>query len=105
MDLSGGAGDKCSSVEDQLILRREVRSRFPRRPWIDVIAKYDLGLVDGSKEMLEEVLNGSPYLELSIKDGTGVDELRDEVMRVLGEVRVVLDAMATVDPRSARTST
>jgi len=105
MELSGGAGDKCSSVEDQLILRREVRSRFPRRPWINVIAKYDLGLVDGSKEMLEEVLNGSPYLELSIKDGTGVDELRDEVMRVLGEVRVVLDAMATVDPRSARTST
>ncbi len=24
MDLSGGAGDRCSSVEDQLILRREV---------------------------------------------------------------------------------
>lgn len=25
MDLSGGAGDKCSSIEDQLQLRREVR--------------------------------------------------------------------------------
>jgi nucleolar GTP-binding protein len=27
MDLSGGAGDKCSSIEDQLKLRREVRPR------------------------------------------------------------------------------
>ena len=31
MDLSGGAGDKCSSVEDQLLLRKELRARFPRR--------------------------------------------------------------------------
>jgi len=105
MDLSGGAGDKCSSVEDQLQLRREVRSRFPRRPWIDVVSKYDLGLVDGAREKLEEILDGTPYIELSIKDKTGVDELRDEVMRMLGEVRVVLDAMSAVDARSARPST
>ena len=104
MDLSGGAGDKCSSVEDQLQLRREVRARFPRRPWIDVVSKYDLGLVEGARESLHEVLDGTPYLELSIQDGTGVNELRDEVMRMLGEVRVVLDAMAAVDSRSARPS-
>lgn len=97
MDLSGGAGDKCSSVADQLQLRKEVRSRFPRRPWIDVVSKYDLGLVDGAREELEEILDGVPYLELSIQEGTGVDELRDEVMRMLGEVRVVLDAMAARD--------
>ena len=102
MDLSGGAGDKCSSVQDQLELRREVRGRFPRRPWIDVVSKYDLGLMDGAREELEEILDGAPYIELSIKEGTGVDELRDEVMRMLGEVRVVLDAMAAVDTRSAR---
>ena len=28
MDLSGGAGDKCSSVEDQLLLRKEVSIYF-----------------------------------------------------------------------------
>ena len=104
MDLSGGAGDKCSSVDDQLQLRREVRARFPRRPWIDVVSKYDLGVVEGARERLEEILDGAPYIELSIKEGTGVDELRDEVMRMLGEVRVVLDAMAAVDSRSARQS-
>lgn len=102
MDLSGLAGDKCSSVQDQLELRKEVRSRFPRRPWIDVVSKYDLGLVDGARKELEKVLDGSPYIELSIKDGIGVDELRDEVMRMLGEVRVVLDAMAAVNKTTAR---
>lgn len=103
MDLSGGAGDKCSSIEDQLQLRREVRARFPRRPWIDVVSKYDLGVEDGSLECLEEILeDGTPYIKLSVHDGTGVTELRTEVLRMLGEVRVVLDAMAAVDARSAR---
>ncbi len=102
MDLSGGAGDKCSSVDDQLQLRREVRARFPRRPWIDVVSKADLGLVEGAREELEEILDGTHYLDVSIKEGTGVDELRDEVMRMLGEVRVVLDAMAAIDERTAR---
>lgn len=113
MDLSGGAGDKCSSVEDQLVLRRELRARFPRRPWIDVISKFDLGVVDGARERLIQIMEAEKkqrggddddhyFLELSIKEGQGVDELRQEVMRMLGEVRVVLDAMAAMDERSAR---
>lgn len=102
MDLSGGAGDKCSSVEDQLLLRKEVRARFPRRPWIDVVSKVDLGIVDGATEALEDILDGQPYLELSIHEGTGVEQLKEEVMRMLGEVRLVLDAMAAVDERCVR---
>jgi nucleolar GTP-binding protein len=102
MDFSGEAGDKCSSVEDQLQLRRDVRARFPRRPWIDVVSKVDLGVVDGALEELEDILDGTPYLKLSIQEGEGIDELRTEVLRMLGEVRVVLDAMSAVDERSAR---
>ena len=121
MDLSGGAGDRCSSVEDQLVLRRELRARFPRRPWIDVLSKSDLGVVDGARERLVHIIeaerrlvqqqhrgegmddvNDRYFIELSIKEGQGVEELRQEVMRMLGEVRVVLDAMAAVDERSAR---
>lgn len=97
MDLSGQAGDKCSSVEDQLQLRKEIRERFPRRPWIDVVSKYDLGVVDGALEELDVLLseneNNRPYIKLSIHEEIGVDELRTEVLRMLGEVRVVLDAM------------
>eukprot|EP00978_Attheya_sp_CCMP212_P001584 scaffold3243_cov47-Attheya_sp.AAC.7 len=102
MDLSGGAGDRCSSIQDQLQLRKEVRSRFPRRPWIDVVSKIDLDVEDGALEALDEIMDGTPYLKLSIIEGTGVEELSQEVMRMLGEVRVVLDAMAAVDERSAR---
>lgn len=102
LDLSGQAGDKCSSVADQLQLRREVRERFPRRPWIDVVSKVDLGIVDGAMEELEEILNGAPCIKLSIQEGQGIDELRAEVLRMLGEVRVVLDAMSAVDERSVR---
>jgi nucleolar GTP-binding protein len=102
MDLSGQAGDKCSSVADQLQLRREVRERFPRRPWIDVVSKVDLGTVDGALQELEEILDGTPYIKLSIHEGQGIDELRAQVLRMLGEVRVVLDAMGAVDERSAR---
>jgi nucleolar GTP-binding protein len=102
LDLSGEAGDKCSSVEDQLQLRRDVRARFPRRPWIDVVSKIDLGIVEDAEEELQEILDGAPYIRLSIQEGEGIEELRHEVLRMLGEVRVVLDAMATVDERSAR---
>ena len=104
LDLSGQAGDKCSSVADQLQLRREVRERFPRRPWIDVVSKVDLGIVDGAMEELEEILNGARCIKLSIQEGQGIDELRADVLRMLGEVRVVLDAMAAVDERSARSA-
>ena len=101
---------------------KKVRARFPRRPWIDVISKVDLGIVDGSKERLIQILEAEKlertkhrggiagsdidhahnFIELSIKEGRGVEELRQEVMRMLGQVRVVLDAMATMDERSAR---
>lgn len=120
MDLSGGAGDRCSSVEDQLVLRRELRARYPRRPWIDVLSKSDLGVIDGARERLVHIIeaerqylqrgggasdaNDKYFIELSIKEGLGVEELRQEVMRMLGEVRVVLDAMAAVDERSARST-
>jgi selenocysteine-specific translation elongation factor len=67
-----------------------------------VVAKYDLDIVDGATEELEEILGGTPYIKLSIHEGQGVDELRTEVLRMLGEVRVVLDAMSAVDERGAR---
>jgi nucleolar GTP-binding protein len=97
MDLSGAAGDKCSSVLDQLALRREMRSRFPRRPWIDVVSKVDLGIVPGAEEELRHILGDTPFIKLSIHEGTGVEELRTQILRMLGEVRLVLDAMSAAE--------
>ena len=108
MDLSGQAGDKCSSVADQLTLRRQIRARFPRRPWIDVVSKVDLGFEDDGaalrelREILDQEEHASPCVELSIHEETGVNELRTEILRMLGEVRVVLDAMAAVQMEQQR---
>ena len=111
MDLSGQAGDKCSSVEDQLALRKEIRTRFPRRPWIDVVSKIDLGIendsvLDELDAMMIETGEQYPYIKLSIHDDIGIDELRIQVLRMLGEVRVVLDAMGgSGSPVAAATTT
>lgn len=93
MDLSGGAGDACSSVQDQLTLRREFRRRFPKRPWVDVVSKCELGMAHGIREQFEDVLQGSPYIEVSCLQGTGVKELTLEMTKLLGDVRVVLDVL------------
>lgn len=55
-------------------------------------------------EALEEILDGTPYIKLSIQEEVGISELRTEVLRMLGDVRVVLDAMAMIDERAARKS-
>ena len=94
MDLSGMAGDACSAVEDQLALRRELRARFPKRPWIDVLAKYDLGVQAGARaELAEIVVDDSAVIELSVHEGLNVSQLKDEVDVVLRKMRKVLDVM------------
>jgi len=45
IDLSGESG-RLSTVANQLQVRDELRSRFPDRPWLDVITKADLPHVD-----------------------------------------------------------
>jgi nucleolar GTP-binding protein len=99
MDLSGQAGDKCSSISDQFQLRREIRKRFPSRPWVDVVSKWDLGVSDDVLvELEDEILqNNALYIKLSIHDGTGVDELKNAVLKMLGKVRLVINALDAVD--------
>lgn len=55
-------------------MRHELRKRFPRRPWLDVVSKADLPRLelDKAKEALPE-----GYLDLSTQDGTGVEELKE----------------------------
>ncbi|GMI20897.1 hypothetical protein TrCOL_g5759 [Triparma columacea] len=96
MDLSGQAGDACSSVEDQLKIRKQVRDRFPRRPWVDVLAKYDLGVEEDVREELNDLIGedaANNIVELSVHEGWGVDDLRKRVEGILKNVRTVLDVI------------
>lgn len=58
------------------------------------MSKADKEYVEGAIEELKDILDGAPYLKVSALNGTGIDELRTEVLRMLGEVRVVLDAIS-----------
>ncbi|CAN0367091.1 unnamed protein product [Laminaria digitata] len=74
MDLSGYSGLQSSLENQQMEVRHELRKRFPRRPWLDVVSKADLPRLelDKAKEALPE-----GYLDLSTMDGTGVEELKE----------------------------
>lgn len=41
LDLTGNSG-ALSSIENQIQIRNDLRARFPKRPWVDVISKADL---------------------------------------------------------------
>ena len=57
--------------------------------------------MDGALEELEEILGPeTQYIKLSIHENMGIDQIRQEVLRMLGEVRLVLDAMSIVDDRT-----
>jgi nucleolar GTP-binding protein len=94
MDLSGAAGDKCSSIEDQLALRQEIRARFPRRPWIDVVSKVDLGIDDGAIKKLQSIMGeDSPYVKLSLHEEIGLGELKSRVLQMLEDMHLILQVM------------
>ena len=83
-----------SSIKDQLILRKELRARFPKRPWIDVLAKIDLGVSDEVREEVYEICGGKEaVVELSVHEGVGLELLKGEVDVVLEQIRRVLDVI------------
>lgn len=108
VDLSGVSGNEKSSIEDQCLVRRELRERFPRRPWVDVISKADLdeqpGALDIFKDAVAEVdqktscNSGSDavdaILQVSVKSGEGIDALDTRVRELLFSVEKVLQAYA-----------
>ena len=94
MDLSGQSGDACSSIDDQLALRAETRGRFPKRPWVDVLAKWDLGVEEDVMVRVREVCGGDGEpVKVSVLTGEGVGDLKGEVDGLLEKIRQVLDVI------------
>jgi nucleolar GTP-binding protein len=124
VDLSGLSGDDKSSVKDQCLVRRELRERFPRRPWVDVVSKADLEQQPRALEMFREAVGQidryadhnttvagtqvqeqqravDAILEVSVVSGEGLDVLEEKVRRMLISVDQVLQAY-TETQRNAR---
>mmetsp|Transcript_5626 Transcript_5626/g.7945 ORF Transcript_5626/g.7945 Transcript_5626/m.7945 type:complete len:308 (-) Transcript_5626:67-990(-) len=86
LDLSGYSGEH-STVKKQVEVRNEMRMRFPKRPWIDIISKADL-----PREDLPYVLANlnEGFIDVSVVEGTGLSELRNEVFEMLGKIEDIL---------------
>ena len=79
MDLSGSCGPLSAPLL-QLAVREQIRERYPGRPWIDVRSKSDLPL---APEVDPAAIPGG-CLEVSVLDGTGVEELRRQLALLVG---------------------
>lgn len=55
-------------------MRNELRRRFPRRPWLDVVSKADLPRY-GLDRAVEALPDG--FLDVSTHDGTGIEILKE----------------------------
>jgi len=70
IDPTGLSGEK-STLEAQLNVRAYLKTRFPRRPWIDVVSKADVEL---SEETLARLPEG--HLRISVHSGVNMDTLK-----------------------------
>lgn len=86
------AGKRLSSLVDQLHVRRQLRTRFPKRPWIDVLSKSDVALTEAQQQLLREAgllpsSDGSSSetaaLRVSVRTGDNLDTLRRAVRQQL----------------------
>lgn len=84
IDVSGMSG-KQSSLEAQLNVRAYLKSRFPKRPWIDVVSKSDLPLDPAIEPLMPQ-----GFLPLSVKTGHNVEVLKLRVEEMLLELRSIL---------------
>ena len=92
MDLSGAAGDAKSSPAAQLHVRNALRAQFPKRPWIDVVAKADL-LDDPSFLSASDDVRPPPdAIFVSVKHSRGLDDLRAAVLHLLDKLQPVAKA-------------
>lgn len=93
IDPTGLAGAQ-SNLQAQLNIRHYLRSRFPRRPWLDVVTKCEIKSIENaySYDNIAHLLP-QPHLEVSMKEGINVDTLGMKILELVKELKVHLQAM------------
>ena len=84
IDVSGLSG-RLSTLEAQLNVRAYLKSRFPRRPWIDVVSKADLEIPAELAAMMP-----AGYIPVSVQSGINVGVLKEKIEEILFELREIL---------------
>lgn len=77
IDPTGLSGEK-STLLAQLNVRKYLKSRFPRRPWIDVISKGDIKMPEFIQELLPP-----EHISVSVKTGQNIELLKQEIEGML----------------------
>eukprot|EP01084_Bolivina_argentea_P271521 462063_1 len=95
LDLSGYSGDQ-SSIERQIKVRNEIRKRFPKRPWVDVISKSDMPRCSSVDLCLPE-----SHIDVSVMTGDGLEELGNQVSSMLEGIAELLENEEPTEGRGA----
>jgi nucleolar GTP-binding protein len=86
IDPTGLSGDQ-STLRAQLNVRAHLKSRFPRRPWLDIVSKADVPLSAEVTALLPE-----GHLRVSVHEGTNMQRLRDRLDGMFGTLQAVMAA-------------
>mmetsp|Transcript_19598 Transcript_19598/g.28195 ORF Transcript_19598/g.28195 Transcript_19598/m.28195 type:complete len:419 (+) Transcript_19598:75-1331(+) len=91
MDPTESAGDK-SSLQAQLNIRRSLRERFPRRPWLDVVSKADV-------EIPPEVIAVLPegHIRVSATDDINIVQLKARIDNIISDLISAVKAFSSSD--------
>lgn len=73
VDPTGLSGVK-STLTAQLNVREHLKSRFPRRPWLDVVSKADIELDEDTLQRLPE-----GHLRVSVLSGENMKPLLQQL--------------------------
>ena len=92
--LASIASGEKSTLAAQLNVRQYLKTRFPKRPWIDIVSKADLELTSEVERQLPE-----GYLSVSVHNGANMKALRELLEDML------LDLKHQLAIRSSTTST
>jgi nucleolar GTP-binding protein len=92
IDPTGLSGEK-STLQAQLNVRNYLKTRFPKRPWLDVVSKADVPL---SAEVAAVLPAG--HLRVSVHDGSNMTELRGELDSLFGVLHVLTQSRETAAP-------
>lgn len=87
-DVTSLSGEQ-SSLDKQIEVRRALRQRFPKRPWVDVITKSDKGMLNNIEESLRQQLPPDA-LYVSVRSGDNMTELKERVHIMLESLEHML---------------
>ncbi len=85
IDPTGLSGEK-STLQAQLNVRNYLKSRFPKRPWLDVVSKGDIDIDPEIAALLP-----IDSMRISVKTGKNVNELKDVMIDMLERLRLMLE--------------